>query len=177
MPRRIGPYLVRSSLSQGGMGIVYETEHETTGEQFAVKVLRPGLEGKELARRFSRERSILERLRHPGIAAFHDAGQAWVETADGQRLHLWFLAMERVHGRPIDLYVAEYSLSPQRCVELVAEVCDALSHAHDQGIVHRDLKPRNILVDTAKEEGAPGHPKVAAQLLLRHLLNVNEDGK
>jgi eukaryotic-like serine/threonine-protein kinase len=106
--------------------------------------MRPGLDSAELRKRFAREARILGRLHHAGIAHVYDAGA----TEDGQL----YLAMEFIRGLRLGEHVRIQGLTASARLELVARVCDAVQHAHEQGIVHRDLKSANILVD---ETGQP----------------------
>jgi WD40 repeat protein/predicted Ser/Thr protein kinase len=146
LPDHIGRYRVLRLLGEGGMGAVYEAEQDSPHRAVALKVIRPGLLAPALVKRFAHEVEILGRLHHPGIAQIYDAGVA----EDGQP----FFAMEFIHGRPLDEYARLRSLTVQARAELLARVCDAVQHAHDQGVIHRDLKPANILVEES------GQPKV-----------------
>jgi WD40 repeat protein/predicted Ser/Thr protein kinase len=146
LPDRLGRYRVLRLLGEGGMGAVYEAEQDGPHRRVALKVIRPGLLAAALLKRFAQEVEILGRLHHPGIAQIYEAGVA----QDGQP----FFAMEFVHGLPLDEYARRQGLDVAARVGLMARVCDAVQHAHDQGVIHRDLKPANILV----EEG--GQPKV-----------------
>ncbi len=125
------------------MGAVYEAEQDSPRRTVALKVVRPGLASAALLKRFGHESQILGRLHHPGIAQVYEAG-----VAEGQP----FFAMEFIRGQRLDEYARARTL-PER-LELMARVCDAVQHAHDQGVIHRDLKPANILVDPT------GQPKV-----------------
>ena len=128
------------------MGTVYEAEQDSPRRPVALKVVRPGLASPAVIRRFAHEAQILARLHHPGIAQVYEAGIA----DDGQP----FFAMEFIRGLPLDEYADRHGLDLAARVALVARVCDAVQHAHDQGVIHRDLKPANILVEEA------GQPKV-----------------
>jgi serine/threonine protein kinase len=139
LPPRIGRYRILRLLGEGGMGAVYEAEQDSPQRAVALKVIRPGFLEPALLKRFAHEVEILGRLHHPGIAQIYDAGMA----EDGQP----FFAMEFIHGLPPGEYARLRSLTVQARVELLARVCDAVQHAHDQGVIHRDLKPANILVD------------------------------
>jgi WD40 repeat protein/predicted Ser/Thr protein kinase len=145
-PERIGRYRVLRPLGEGGMGVVYEAEQDNPRRPVALKVIRPGLLAPGLLKRFSQEVEILGRLHHPGIAQIYEAGVA----EDGQP----FFAMEFIRGRPLDEYARQQALPLRERLELLARVCDAVQHAHDQGVIHRDLKPANILVAES------GQPKV-----------------
>jgi tetratricopeptide (TPR) repeat protein len=146
LPARVGRYRVLRLLGEGGMGTVYEAEQDSPRRAVALKVIRPGLVAPPLLRRFAQEAQILGRLHHPGIAQIYDAGLA----EDGQP----FFALELVRGEPLDEHAHRQSLDAAGRLELLARVCDAVQHAHEQGVVHRDLKPGNVLVDEA------GQPKV-----------------
>jgi WD40 repeat protein/predicted Ser/Thr protein kinase len=146
VPESIGRYRIVRRLGEGGMGMVYEALQDDPPRTVALKVLRPGFDSAELRRRFAREARILSHLRHAGIAHVYDAGA----TEDGQL----YLAMEFIRGLSLGEHIRLRGLTPPARLELVARVCDAVQHAHEQGIVHRDLKPANILVDDS------GQPKV-----------------
>ena len=139
-------YRIVSRIAEGGMGAVYEAEQDSPRRTVALKVVRPALASPDLLKRFTHEAQILGRLHHPGIAQVYEAGLA----EDGQP----FFAMEFIRGLPLDEYANRHALGLTARVELLARVCDAVQHAHDQGIIHRDLKPANILVEET------GQPKV-----------------
>jgi WD40 repeat protein/predicted Ser/Thr protein kinase len=145
-PVRIGRYRVLRRIAEGGMGAVYEAEQESPRRLVALKVVRPGVASPALVKRFTHEAQILARLHHPGIAQVYEAGLA----DDGQP----FFAMEFIRGLRLDEYANLRGLDLAARVGLVARVCDAVQHAHDQGVIHRDLKPSNILVEES------GQPKV-----------------
>jgi WD40 repeat protein/predicted Ser/Thr protein kinase len=144
VPESIGRYRIVRRLGEGGMGTVYEAEEHEPRRTVALKVMRPGLDSPELRKRFAREARILGQLHHAGIAEVYEAGV----TEDGQL----YLAMEFIRGVPLGEHVKLRGLALPARLELVARVCDAVQHTHEQGIVHRDLKPANILVD---ENGQP----------------------
>ena len=146
-PERIGRYRILRVLGRGGMGIVYEAEQERSTRPVALKVLQPGLESARTLRRFEHEARILARLSHPGIAQVLDAGVS--SSALGPRP---YLVMELVRGEPLTRFADRNALDPRRRLELLANVCDAVQHAHEKGVIHRDLKPSNLLVS---EDGAP----------------------
>src|SRR6516165_8705594 len=146
LPDHIGRYRVVRLLGEGGMGTVYEAEQDDPRRTVALKVMRPGLDSPELRKRFTQEARILGQLHHSGIAQVYDAGA----TADGR---LYF-AMEFIRGLPLGEHARLRGLPAPARLELLARVCDAVQHAHDQGVIHRDLKPANILVDET------GQPKV-----------------
>ena len=146
--RRVGAYRLTETLGRGGMGEVFRAERADgryEGE-VAIKVLRRGLDTLDFRRRFDRERAVLSRLEHPGIARLIDAGS----LPDGRP----FLVMERVEGLPVDRYCDDRRLSIRARLELFLRACDAVVFAHRRLVVHRDLKPANLLVT------AEGEPKL-----------------
>lgn len=142
-------YRLVRRLGEGGMGVVYLAEREDAGfvQQVALKVLGAGAVGSPtLQERFVRERQMLARLEHPGIARLLDGGV----LADGQP----FLAMEYVEGERIDEWCEQRGLGLRERARLFLKVCAAVEYAHRNLVIHRDLKPANILVD------AHGEPKL-----------------
>lgn len=137
---RIGPYRVTGVLGRGGMGLVYRASRDdgTYRQDVAIKVIPRHLGGVDARRRFLQERQILAELDHPGIARLLDGGT----TADG----VPYLVMEHVEGEPIDAYCRRARLGLEERLELVAQVADAVAHAHSRLVVHRDLKPANLLI-------------------------------
>lgn len=150
LPSRIGNYRIVRLIGEGGMGSVYEAEQDNPRRTVALKVIRSGHVSAQMLRRFEHESEVLGRLQHPGIAQVHEAGT--VNDAHGQRLP--FFAMEFVRGEELDTYAQDHSLGTRARLDLIAKICDAVSHAHQKGVIHRDLKPGNILVDGA------GQPKI-----------------
>lgn len=147
---RLGPYRLERELGEGGFGRVWLAEQsEPVRRSVALKVLKAGMDSREVVARFQAERQALARMEHPGIAKVYDAGQT-------ERGRLWF-AMEYVHGAPITEYCDTHRLDLQSRLGLFAAVCRAVQHAHTKGVVHRDLKPNNVLV--TEIDGAP-QPKV-----------------
>jgi serine/threonine protein kinase/tetratricopeptide (TPR) repeat protein len=148
---RIGSFRILRPLGHGGMGSVYLAEREGAGftQRVALKLLRAGMllsarVAPQLEERFNRERHILARLEHSGIARLIDGGY----TPAGQP----YLAMEFVEGIPLTEYAHEHGLGIRARVELFIAVCEAVQYAHQRLVIHRDLKPSNILVD---ETGRP----------------------
>jgi non-specific serine/threonine protein kinase/serine/threonine-protein kinase len=147
---RIGPYRILRLLGEGGMGLVYEAEQRVTmRRRVAVKVMKPGLDTKDVIARFEAERQALAVMEHPGIARVFDAG----ETEEGRP----YFVMELVHGEPLKEFADGHKLPIQDRLELFIRICRAVQHAHMKGVVHRDLKPSNILVE--ERDGIP-HPKI-----------------
>ncbi len=145
----IGAYRIEAFLGEGGMGVVYLAHQRSpVDRRVALKVLKAGMDSREVVARFEQERQALAIMGHPGIAAVFDAGV----TETGRP----YFAMEHVDGLPITGYCNRHRLDPRARVRLFAKVCRAVQHAHEKGIIHRDLKPSNILVP----EGDDPQPKV-----------------
>ncbi len=142
---RIDRYEIIGVLGEGGQGIVYRATQSSPKREVALKVLRAGRALDDHGRRlFDREIAALARLRHPAIAAIHEAGL----TADGRP----FFAMELIEGLPVHEFAREQRLPMRERLRLMQQVCEATHYAHQRGVLHRDLKPSNILVDA---EGGP----------------------
>jgi eukaryotic-like serine/threonine-protein kinase len=138
-PAQIGLYRIIRVLGQGGMGLVYEAEQlEPLRRTVALKVIRSGMDTREVLARFESERQALAVMDHPNIAKALDAGT----TEDG----LPYFVMELVAGMPIADYCNTEQLDVRHRLELFAGVCKGVQHAHQKGVIHRDLKPSNILV-------------------------------
>src|SRR5207342_458205 len=143
--QEIGPYRLVTPLGEGGMGQVWLAMRSDGlyERRVALKLLRPGLGDAGLRARFTRERQILARLGHAHNARLLDAGV----SQDGQP----YLALDYVHGEAITDYAQKHNLDLHARLQLFAQVCAAVSHAHANLVVHRDLKPSNILVTPAAE--------------------------
>jgi non-specific serine/threonine protein kinase/serine/threonine-protein kinase len=143
---RIGPYRILREIGRGGMGAVYlaERDDEHYRQQVAIKLIKPGLGGEPIQRRFRNEMQILAELNHANIARLFDGG----ETADG----LPYLVMEFVAGSPINQYCEDKQLSIEQRLNLFCTVCAAVQYAHQHLVIHRDIKPGNILVTS---DGVP----------------------
>ncbi len=144
-PRAVGPYRILKLLGQGGMGVVYLAERADGQfeQRVALKLLRTGLTEGSPASRFLRERQILARLHHPGIARLLGGGI----TPEGTP----YFALEYVEGRPLGHYCEQEALGLAARLTLFLQVCDAVDYLHRNLVVHRDLKPSNILVTAAGE--------------------------
>jgi serine/threonine-protein kinase len=142
-PLRAGPYRLVREIGRGGMGVVYLAERVEGGfrQRAAVKLVKRGMDSDAILRRFLRERQILARLEHPGVARLLDGGV----TETGQP----YFAMEYVEGQPLTAYCHERGLGLDERLALFEAACRAVQHAHGQLVVHRDLKPSNILVDAS----------------------------
>jgi eukaryotic-like serine/threonine-protein kinase len=144
----VGPYQVTGRLGEGGTGIVYRAEQAAPFRRtVALKVVKPGMDTREVLARFAGERQALALMNHPGIARVFDAGA----TPQGRG----FFVMELVEGVPLTRHCDEHALPLDRRLGLFAQVCQAVQHAHQKGILHRDLKPSNILVVSAGGEPQP----------------------
>lgn len=136
---RLGGYKLLQQIGEGGCGIVYMAEQEfPVRKTLALKVIKLGMDTKQVVARFEAERQALARMDHPNIAKVFDAG-----VSDTGRP---FFVMELVRGTRITDYCDTNELSTRRRLELFIQVCHAVQHAHQKGVVHRDLKPSNILV-------------------------------
>ena len=141
---RIGPYQLRRVLGQGGMGTVYQADQEgDIARRVALKLVRPGMESREILARFAMERQALALMNHPNIATAYDVGL----SADGRP----YFAMEFVEGEPITAFCDRRRLSLADRLALFRQICDAVQHAHQKGVIHRDLKPSNVLA--GEQEG------------------------
>ena len=149
LPAQIGHYRILRLLGEGGMGTVYEAEQENPRRVVALKIVKPGLADAEMLRRFGQEAQVLGRLQDPGIAQIYEAGTA--DTGFGPQP---YFAMEFIRGKSLRDYADEHHLNTRQRLELMAQICEAVHHAHQRGLIHRDLKPANILVDET------GRPKV-----------------
>ncbi len=141
----IGPYKLLEQIGEGGFGVVFMAEQmQPVRRKVALKVLKPGMDTRQVVARFEAERQALALMDHPNIAHVFDGGK----TATGRP----YFVMELVRGIPITDFCDQNQLSVRERLELFVCVCQAVQHAHQKGIIHRDLKPSNVLVtihDTA----------------------------
>jgi serine/threonine protein kinase len=143
---RAGPYRLMEQIGEGGFGLVFVAEQaEPIRRKVALKVLKPGMDTRDVVARFEAERQALALMDHPNIAKVFDAGS----TPAGRP----YFVMELVRGVPITDYCDQNKLPPRQRLELFVQVCQAVQHAHQKGIIHRDLKPSNVLV--APHDGVP----------------------
>ena len=144
----IGPYRLVRVLGEGGMGTVYEAEQlEPVHRRVALKIVKPGMDTREVVARFMTERQALAAMDHAFVAKVFDAGQ----TAAGRP----YFVMELVEGVPLLDYADARRLSLVERVRLFILICQAVQHAHLKGVVHRDLKPSNVLVTETADTPAP----------------------
>jgi murein DD-endopeptidase MepM/ murein hydrolase activator NlpD len=150
LPTNVGCYRIIRMLGEGGMGAVYEAEQEHPRRTVALKVIKTAWASPALLRRFELESQALARLHHPSIAQVYEAGSADAGSGPQPYFAMEFIAQ----GQSLTKYAQTQHLSVRQRLELMAEACDGVHHAHERGIIHRDLKPGNILVDEN------GHPKI-----------------
>lgn len=166
MPEKYGPYRIVRKLGQGGMGTVYEGEHETTGERCAIKVLADWITNApdeprlaEFRRLFQEEISTLNQMTHVNIVRLSGFGEQ-----EGRL----FYTMELIDGPNLQEMLRDgYEFTWGEVVEIAVQVCAALKHAHDRGILHRDLKPANLIWSDAGK----GPIKLADFGIARHALD------
>jgi WD40 repeat protein/serine/threonine protein kinase len=135
----IGPYKLLEQIGEGGMGLVFVAEQQQpVRRKVALKIIKPGMDSRQVVARFEAERQALALMDHQNIAKVFDAGT----TESGRP----YFVMELVHGVPITQYCDANQLTPRERLELFVPICQAIQHAHQKGIIHRDIKPSNILV-------------------------------
>src|SRR6185503_15551410 len=148
--QKIGRYKLLERVGEGGCGVVYVAEQtEPVRRRVALKVIKLGMDTKQVVARFEAERQALAMMDHPNIAKVLDAG-----TTDVGRP---YFVMELVRGIRITDYCDQANLTTKERLDLFIKVCQAIQHAHQKGIIHRDIKPTNILVTL--HDGVPV-PKV-----------------
>jgi tetratricopeptide (TPR) repeat protein len=159
----IGPYKLLQQIGEGGMGVVFMAEQlEPIQRTVALKIIKPGMDSRQVIARFEAERQAVAMMDHPNIAKVLDAGT----TKSGRP----YFVMELVKGVPITQFCDEKQLSLRQRLELFKPVCEAVQHAHQKGIIHRDIKPTNVLVAEYDNRAVPktidfGVAKATAQKL------------
>ncbi len=142
----IGPYKLLQQIGEGGMGTVWMAEQtEPVKRKVALKVIKPGMDSKQVIARFEAERQALAMMDHVNIARVFDGGTTGGEPGGVSPGRPYFV-MELVHGIPITKYCDDNHLTPRERLELFVPVCQAIQHAHQKGIIHRDVKPSNVMV-------------------------------
>jgi serine/threonine protein kinase len=145
---KIGRYKLLEQIGAGGCGLVYVAEQdEPVRRRVALKLIKLGMDTKQVIARFEAERQALAMMDHPNIAKVLDAGA----TETGRP----FFVMELVRGIKITDYCDENCLPPRERLELFTQVCRAVQHAHQKGVIHRDIKPSNILVTVSDGQPMP----------------------
>ena len=171
----IGPYKLLQQIGEGGMGVVFMAEQtEPLQRTVALKIIKPGMDTRQVIARFEAERQALAMMDHPNIARVLDAGTTGESRDESRGIKVEsesslaldsrpstldhspgrpYFVMELVKGVPITDYCDQQHLSVRQRLELMTQVCHAVQHAHQKGIIHRDLKPSNVLV--AEYDGKP----------------------
>ncbi|MCA8988267.1 MAG: serine/threonine protein kinase [Planctomycetaceae bacterium] len=135
----VGRYKLMEQIGEGGFGLVFVAEQqEPVRRKVALKVIKPGMDSREIIARFEAERQALALMDHPNIARVLDAGTTLSERP--------YFVMELVRGMPITRFCEEHAYDLRSRLQLFVAVCNAVQHAHQKGIIHRDLKPSNVLV-------------------------------
>jgi len=146
----IGPYKLLEKIGEGGMAVVYMAEQtEPIHRKVALKIIKVGMDTKQVIARFEAERQVLALMDHPHIAKVLDAG-----VTEGGRP---YFVMELVRGSSITAYCDQHKFCTKERLDLFVQVCNAVQHAHQKGIIHRDIKPSNVMV--TQRDGSP-IPKV-----------------
>jgi WD40 repeat protein/tRNA A-37 threonylcarbamoyl transferase component Bud32 len=144
----VGAYKLLEQIGEGGFGVVFMAEQTTpVRRRVAVKIIKPGMDSKQVIARFEAERQALALMDHPNIARVFDAGA----TRSGRP----YFVMELVHGVPITEYCDIQKLTSLERLRLFIDVCRAVQHAHQKGIIHRDLKSSNVMVTMHDERAVP----------------------
>jgi serine/threonine protein kinase len=171
---QIGPYKLLEQIGEGGFGVVFLAEQERpVRRRVALKIIKPGMDTRQVIARFEAERQALAMMDHPNIAKVLDAGMVGAASRAAHELLIDeepisparlagptgrpYFVMEFVQGVPITEYCDECNLTTNERLTLFITVCQAVQHAHQKGIIHRDLKPTNVLV--AMQDGQPS-PKI-----------------
>jgi WD40 repeat protein/serine/threonine protein kinase len=148
MRKTIGHYKLLEKIGEGGFGVVYMADQlEPIQRRVALKIIKEGMDTREVIARFEAERQALSVMNHPHIAMVLDAG-----TTDAGRP---YFVMELVRGVPVTEYCDQEQLSTGQRLKVFADVCSAIQHAHQKGIIHRDIKPSNVLVTTDGDRPVP----------------------
>ncbi len=163
LPQSVPGFRLLQKLGEGGMGEVFEAEQlKPVHRKVALKLIKRGMESKEVLARFDTERQALALMSHPNIAQVYDAGT----TTDGRP----YFVMELVQGVPVTQYCDTNRLTTGERLEIFTQICDGVQHAHHKGVIHRDIKPSNVLVKIQDSKPVPkiidfGVAKAIAQRL------------
>ncbi len=163
---RIGQFTLREPLGEGGMGAVYRADQATPQRTVAVKILSTPIPSARNLRRFAHEGQSLARFKHPSIVGIIETGQAHINADDPEDPNpppRPYLAMELVRGRPLLDVTREWPLDRphiRQRIATLAQIADAVEHAHQRGVWHRDLKSSNVLLDTTSSPPHPPQPHV-----------------
>src|SRR5690348_16412903 len=144
----VGPYKLVEPIGEGGMGAVWMAQQtEPVRRLVALKLIKAGMDSRQIVARCEAERQALALMDHPNIAKVLDGGT----TSAGRP----YFVMDLVKGIPITRYCDGCRLTPRQRLELFLPVCHAVQHAHHKGIIHRDLKPSNVLITLHDGEPVP----------------------
>ncbi|MFC1652477.1 serine/threonine protein kinase, partial [Planctomycetota bacterium] len=171
-PEQIGRYRILELLGEGGCGLVYLAEQQRPMKRrVALKVIKPGMDSKQVIARFEAERQALALLDHPNIAHVYDTGV----TEAGRP----YFVMEYVQGLPLTEHCDRQKLTIAERLQLFLSICQAVEHAHSKAIIHRDLKPSNILVSIQGDQAIPkiidfGIAKAVSQPLTEQTLYTQQ---
>jgi len=181
-------YKLLEEIGEGGMGTVWMAQQtEPVKRTVAVKLIKPGMDSRQVLARFEAERQALALMDHPNIAKVFDGGMTGEPDARAREGRdplarasgsgRPYFAMELVKGVPITRYCDEHHLTPRQRLELFVPVCHAVQHAHQKGIIHRDLKPSNVLVALYDDKPVPkiidfGVSKAMGQQLTEETLHT-----
>jgi eukaryotic-like serine/threonine-protein kinase len=142
---RVGNFILRQQIGEGGFGMVWMAEQmEPVKRMVALKVVKAGMDTRQVLARFEAERQALAMMNHPNIAKVLEAGA----TSSGRP----YFTMELVKGIPITDFCDQRQLDARQRLELFRDVCSAVQHAHQKGVIHRDLKPSNVMVTLAGDK-------------------------
>ncbi len=186
----VGPYKLREQIGEGGFGVVYVAEQtKPIRRKVALKIIKPGMDSKEIIARFEAERQALALMDHPNIAKVLDAGTTSRSSEVGSRedesdlriptsdlaAQRPYFVMELVRGLPITEFCDGEKLTTEQRLRLFTDVCRAVQHAHQKGVIHRDIKPTNVLVTLHDGKPVPkvidfGVAKALSQQLTEHTL-------
>ena len=170
---RVGPYTLSEVIGEGGMGTVWRAKQTEPVKRFvALKLIKPGMDSKQVLARFDAERQALAMMDHPNIAKILDGG-----IHDNRP----FFVMELVKGTPITEFCDARKLTPHQRLELFLPVCQAIQHAHQKGIIHRDIKPSNVLIALYDDKPVPkvidfGVAKATGGALTQHTIDTGFGG-
>ena len=146
--REFDSFRLEEEIGSGGFGVVFKAkQHSPVQREVAIKLIKPGMDSKNVIQRFESERQALAMMNHETIAKIYDAGS----TPQGRP----YVAMELVDGLPITKYCDNHRLSIRQRLNLFVKVCEGVQHAHQKGLIHRDLKPNNILVCSGGQTSIP----------------------
>ena len=144
----IGPYKLLEQIGEGGFGVVYMAQQrEPISRRVALKIIKLGMDTQQVIARFEAERQALAMMDHPNVAKVFDAGK----TTGGRP----FFVMELVRGKSITQFCDQHMLNTRERLQLFADVCKGIQHAHQKGVIHRDIKPSNIMVTWHDDQAVP----------------------